>query len=248
MPYSIISPANSFVQFGESSVIESCTTDSFGLCLPVFADDDIAFQFVIQADSEAEASALCDLTGESVSVGIAEKCLTGLLLSFAQKPDRYRISPTQVLFNWQHGVPGFGTVIRPGQCFYIRVNLLDTYDYCSNCFARIADDCYTSVVEYGNEEDFAGFIYSNSAPIASDDEGATCEPTFITFSNQATLSIPYTTALSDKYGDLPTVRAWLYNDNGDLQNQNVVVSMDTFPATMINIDFGGPASGVVKIN
>lgn len=248
MPYNIISPVNSFVQFAESSQIESCNFDPFGMCLPVFEDSDIAFQFIIQADTEAEADDLCDVTGESATVGIAETCQTGLLIEFSEKPERYRLSPTQVLFNWAHGVPGFGTVVRVGNCFVIRVNLLDTYDFCTNCFARIGDDCHTSVIEYGNDEDFAGFVYSNSQPVQSDVDGAVCEPTFVTFSNQSTLAIPYTAFLQDKYGILPTIKAWLYNENGDLQNMNVQQAFDAFPPTLITFDFGGPASGVIKIS
>lgn len=248
MPYNIISPANSFVQFGESDTIESCNYEDFGLCLPVFQDDDIAFQFVIQGGTEAETDALCDLSAESVVVGISDQCSGDMLIEFAQKPERYRLSPTQVLYNWSHGLPNFATVIRVGGCFYARATILEAYNFCSNCLQRIGDDCHTSVIEYGNEEDFAGFTYSNSAPVASDDEGAVCDPTFVTFSNQATLNIPYTASLQDKYGQLPTVRAWLYNENGVLQNMNIQTAFDTFPPTLIMLDFGGPASGVVKIS
>lgn len=246
MAYKIISPTNSFVQFGVSSVVTSCNFKDIALCLPVYADDDIAFQFVIEADSEEEADALCTLDGENISLGIAEDCDEDNLITFTERPDRYRISPFQVLYNWAHGVPEFTTVISSGGCFVIKVSLLDTYTFCSNCFQRIKDDCHTSVLEYSNEDDAFGFNYCNSQPVDSSD--TVCEPTLITFTNQSTLAIPYTAAMIDKYGNVPTLKVWIYDGSGQLVNMSVSQSFDNYPPTQINIDMGGPATGVLKIS
>src|SRR5690348_4215015 len=101
MAYRIISPANSFIRFGESSVTQSCNYANLTLCLPVYLEDDVWFQFVVEADSEEEADALCDLENSLVVVGIGD--CESMAKVFTQKPDRYRISANQVLYNWQHG-------------------------------------------------------------------------------------------------------------------------------------------------
>lgn len=245
MAYSILSPRNSFVQFAESSVVTSCNFPDIALCLPVFDDDDVYFQFVIQATTEQEADALCDLTNELVSIGITKSCDDPNVKIFTQKPDRYRISTLQVLYNWSYGFPGFKEVINVADCFNVRVTL-DDVDFCSNCFQRIGDDCHTSVLQYGNDENAYGFNYCNSEGI--DTETGVCDPTFVTFTNQATLNIPYTAGLQAKYGLAPTIKAWLYDESGELVNMSIRQAFNTYPPTELRFDFGGPASGVIKIS
>lgn len=71
--------------------------------------------------------------------------------------------------------PGFGVhKILCGKCFYIQVvkirresldNLLileRTLIGCIGCFQKICDPCYTTVVDYNNNEDAFGFIYSSN--------------------------------------------------------------------------------------
>lgn len=246
MAYSILSPRNSFVQFNEDSTVTSCNFPDISLCLPVVEDQDVAFQFVIETETKEEADALCDLLAESVVVGISDECAGDTLLDFEQKPDRFRLSDTQVLYNWGYGVPGFSTITPVGGCFFIRVSILG-YNFCSNCFQRIADDCHTSVLEYGNDDDAFGFNYCNSVPVEGEGTGQ-CEPRYIPFSNESTLNIPYTAELQDKYGEMPTIATWIYNPDGVLQRMNVFQGMDTFPPNMLMFDFGGPSSGVIKIS
>jgi hypothetical protein len=69
----------------------------------------------------------------------------------------------------------------------------------------------------------------------------------VTFVSVATLSIPYTALLSDKYGEFPTVQVWIYDGTGQLINMGITAAFDTYPPNMINLDFGGPASGIVVI-
>lgn len=246
MAYRILSPTNSFVQFGESNAVTSCTYRDITLCLPVFEEDDVYFQFIVSADSIEEADALCDLENSMISVGLAEDCAGGLIKTFTEKPNRFRISDFQVLYNWSHGLPGFADVVEVGGCFVIKVTVNDDVDACSNCFNRIAGDCHTSVVEYGNEDNFAGFNYCNSAVVGEDTEA--CDPTFITFTNQSTLVIPYTASMQTKYGTAPTLKVWIYDENGELVNMSVRQAFDAYPPTELRFDFGGPATGVIKIN
>lgn len=246
MSYSIQSPRNSFVQFGESSTIQSCNFAHITLCLPVYEYDDVYFQFIVSSDTEEEADALCDLTNSLVVVGLAENCAGNLIKTFTEKPDRYRISAFQVLYNWSHGLPDFQSVVNVGGCFVIKVTIDETVDACSNCFNRIAGDCHTSVLEYGNDDNFAGFNYCNSGVV--DEDTADCDPTFISFTNQSTLVIPYTAAMVAKYGLVPTIKVWIYDTNGELVNMTVRQAFDAYPPTEIRIDNGGSATGILKIS
>lgn len=246
MAYSIISPANSFIQFGESSNFTSCEFADVNLCLPVYEADDVYFQFVVQADTVEEADLLCDLTNSLVNIGISPNC-NGFSLQFTDVPDRYRISDFQVLYNWPNGLPAFQTVVEIGKCFMIVVEV-DGEFFCSNCLQRIGDTCHTTVIEYGNEDNFAGFNYCNSEAVGGSGETTDCDPTFITFTNQLTMTVPYTASMQAKYGNAPTIKGWLYDTNGELVNMIFRQAFDTYPPTELRFDFGGLASGVIKIS
>lgn len=245
MAIGILSPQHSFVQF-EETVNSHCLWPGVEVqCLPVYDSEDVYFQFVIEADTPEEADDLCGLTNP-VQVGIVYDCEdAAFALEFSEAPERYRISETQVLFNWQHGVPGFIGVVDIGECFRIRVKIEEN-EWCSNCFSRIGDDCFTTVVEYGNEENAFGFFYCASGQIAGSDTLA-CEPYYFPFINKSTLSIPYTASLVSAYGNVPNVQVWMYID-GVLTNPMVQITMDGAPPSTISIDLGGgPSTGYVVI-
>lgn len=245
MSYQISTSRFSFIQFAETDVIESCNWPDSDMCLPVFADNDVYFQFFINSDTEEEADALCDLENDLIRIGLVEQCTDGFLLEFSQKPVRYRISDTQVLYVWQHGLPNFTNVLAVSECFHIRVQLFEQA-WCSNCFQRIGDDCHTSVLEYYGEENQFGYAYCPSSDgIVGVD--TTCEPTIIQFTNQTTMVIPWTAFLQAKYGDAPTVAAWV-NDGGELVQAGIRIAYDAFPMSEIRIDFGGLASGIVRLS
>lgn len=241
MAYKIISPRFSFVQFGGADYSESCE-GMIGFCLPVYQSTDIAFQFVVQGDSSAEVDTLCDLPNAIVKVGTRENC-SDTLRKFTNKPERYRISDTQVLYNWQHGIENL-TDFRVEECFRIGVDIL-TQSFCTNCLIRTNTDCYTAVLEYSNEENAFGFNYCNAG--VEDEDAVDCSPTIITFTNQATLVIPYTAAMVAKYGVVPAVQVWLYAPDGTLQDMGISSKFDTYPPTKILFDFGGLGSGIIKI-
>lgn len=248
MAVTIISPRFSFVQFQESDLVTSCQFKDIHLCLPIYEASDVAFQFILQADTAEEADELCDLTNDKITIGITDECDNDPLLTFLDKPERYRISERQVLYLWRD-LTDFDTVVSEGECFLIKITVdLDAYglyEFCSNCFQRISDNCHTSVIEFGNDENAFGYNYCFSG---GEEEETTCEPTFIQFTNKETLIIPYTTSLQNKYGTVPSVHVWIYDITGELVDMNIRASFDTFPPTEIRFDFGGPASGVIKIS
>lgn len=246
MGLTIINPQNSFIQFNTENTINHCIHGSFTECLPVFAEGDVAFQFVVQADTVEEADALCSPYNSNLQIGLVRDCNQETFdVEFDELPDRFRISDLQVLYNWLHGFPGMIGEMAIGECFYVRIIIQDDTEGCSNCFERIGDDCFSSVVEYSNDENFAGFNYCNSGAIDSGDE-ATCDPTVVTFNNVATLSIPYTTSLQAKYGQVPTVQVWIYVD-GELQNVGITAIFDAMPPNNMSFDFGGVGSGIIVI-
>lgn len=245
----ILSPTHSFVKFSETPETH-CIWGDINFCLPVYEENDVAFQFVLQASSTEEADALCDVTNDNVEIGLVLGCNDeDFALQFTEKPERFRISDTQVLYNWQHGLPDFVGAIGIGQCFYIRIQYASVYElnqFCSNCFQRIASDCFSSVIEYGNDENAFGFNYCGAGVIDSDQTDS-CTPTEISFINQTTLTIPYTTSLANRYGDTPTVKGWLYNESGELVNMTFQILLIGLPVTTIYCDFGGLASGKIII-
>lgn len=252
MALRIINSSHSFIRFGDPDSFEHCVFGQVRYQLPVFSQDDVAFQFVVQTDTEAEADALCTVDGSEVDLELVSECDSmEVLISLPEKPNRFRISLTQVLYNWVHGFTGWPGPIVDKQCFRIRVTITTNYGQlisCSNLFQRITEDCYTSVLEYGNEDDAFGFKYCSGGEI--DDGGTTpadCSPTVTPFFNESTLSIPYTAQLQDKYGLVPSIQVWIYDEMGVLTNMGITATFDAVPPTVLNFDFGGPASGIIVI-
>ena len=244
MAITIINPTNAFIRFDEAEPTADCIWGDISFCLPVYEASDIAFQFVVSG-TEAEIDALCEQDASEVSIAIINECNDAPLLTFSEKPNRFRLSLTQILYNWEHGLPNFTSVISLNECFKIQATV-GGVEFCSNCFERIADDCYTAVVEYGSEEDAFGFKYCYAGDL-NDSTTISCEPTIVNFINVPTLAIPYTASLQASYGTFPTVQVWIYDGLGQLVNMGITVAFDTYPPTMINLDFGGPATGIVVL-
>jgi hypothetical protein len=248
MAYAIISPSQSFVQFGETGKIDHCIFDLLNFCLPIFQPDDVSFQFIVSGTG-SEIDVLCGAYGTPIAIGIVRSCDDqNFLLEFTANPyndvpEIYRLSDTQLLVNWAHGVPGFTSVIDYNECFKIRVEVFGV-QFCSNCFERTIDNCFTSVIEYGCDDNCYGFNYCGSGTAGA--EELSCEPTIITFLNQSTLSIPYTASLIASYGLAPTVQVWI-SDGTNLVNMGITATFDAYPPTVLNFDFGGPASGIIVI-
>jgi len=83
-------------------------------------------------------------------------------------------------------------------------------------------------------------------PCLEEVEGC-CYPTVVEFTDVATLEIPYTAQMALKYGEVPTVQTWVYDELGRLVYMGISASFDDVPVTLISLDFGGVASGIVVI-
>lgn len=245
MAYTITAPKFSFLQFSESNFIESLSHPDALSCLPIYEYTDLAFQVIIKG-TEAEADNLCGLGSSLVRIGIVKDCGEDFLVEFSDTPQLFKLSTTEVLMNWPHGLPGFDEAIRVNECFLVKL-LVDGTPFCSTCLTRIRSDRYTSVIEYGSEENSFGFNYCGGV-LVGEQEVADCTPIEVQFFNQSIVNIPYTASLRDKFGDMPSVKVWIYNTSGELQDMGVQVTMDGYPPNNISIDMGGPASGIIKIS
>lgn len=246
MGLTFLTPTNSFVRFDGALPENHCIFGQQQYCLPVLEDSDVQFQFVVQTDTVEEADALCTLGESGLSIGLVRDCVQeGFDVEFAESPQRFRLSDFQVLYTWSHGLTGAIVEYSLMECFYIRIEI-GAESACSNCFQRVGNGCFTSVIEYGNSENFAGFNYCNSGAVEGD-ESADCEPYIISFVNQTTLTIPYTTALQNRFGQVPTVQTWIYDTGGQLVNMGILATFDNMPPTQLYFDFGGLASGVIVI-
>jgi len=241
----VINSTHSFIRFSADAV-DSCQDPKVDYCLPVFSQADINFQFIVQGTA-AEITALSQPGVAEITMALVTTCGGAPLISFAQKPQRFKISETQLLYTWEHGFPGFPGTVKNSQCFLLQITV-GGVNYCSNCFERIIDPCFTSVLEFGNDEDAFGYKYCHGLG-ASDAEAGNidCTPTIINFLNQSTLAVPYTAEMKTKYGNVPTIQTWIYDAAGVLTNMNIQATFDAYPPNILNFDFGGPASGIIVI-
>lgn len=246
MPYRILTSQFSFIQFNETDDIVDCEFTTTDMCLPVYDVNDVWFQFVIESDTEVESEALCEVNQEPIVVGLVKNCGDPYAVQFIEKPTRYRVSPLRVLYVWQQGLPAFFNYIEVGECFRVMISkpTIDDQTFCSNCFQRIYDDCHTSVLQYTNNENAFGFNYCAGEDLGQD--AAECEPTIIEFTNHATLTVPWTAYLQAKYGLVPNVQVWI-EDNGEFVAAGIRQALDQLPPTELRFDFGGVASGFIKI-
>jgi hypothetical protein len=246
MSYSIITPRFSFVRFDGSELTgESCNFADINFALPVFAVDDLAWQFVISTD-EVDDTELCSASATPLQMGIVLDCGdAGLLYEFTGVPQRFLVATGQVLFNWTHGVQGLYDNVEIGECFYVKI-IFEGNEWCSNKMQRIGDDCHTTVLEYGADENAFGFAYCAGELVG--DATDPCEPLFVTFNNKSTLTLPWTASLANRYGDAPSIQTWIYDSDGLLTRMLIREAMDAYPPTYLTFDFGGPASGVIRIS
>lgn len=186
----IVSPQYSFVRFSDQHLTDPDWMErtlpgaTLGFSLPVNAHDDLAFQFIAETDTEAEADTLCNDTGLNVLritrvpgntlgptithaafnalVGVSD---TGNNLGV----NRLRIGPTEVIY-YVPRIPTFDdedtNEVQCGGCFQLAVSLSYTTDYASgvsNVFKYNCDDTdYTTVLNYYSIKDEAGFTYCNT--------------------------------------------------------------------------------------
>jgi len=103
------------------------------------------------------------------------------------KFDKYRTGLYEITYVWEKNLKDIKTLVSCGECFQLAFATsnntvtdgeftdefsdeflidADTIEYTSavisNCFKRHCDDCYLTVLEYYNDEDYADFNYCNA--------------------------------------------------------------------------------------
>jgi hypothetical protein len=254
----VTQPDHSFVRFG-ADYHETCNDNDVIFNLPMVYHDDVAFQFIIQTDTDAEADELTSVGSPAVRVGITSQdpAIAAWLKDYtATQPERFRIGPRRVLYQWDAGAPDFESVVAIGKCFRFVVTVTistGTITGISNKFERIASDCYNTLLEYSADKNQFGFVYcgyydesdGGSIPVPANQ----CDPMVIPFNNKPVMVIPYTAAMLSKYGDVPRVDVYIYNPQNGLFElvPGISASLDNVPPTVITVDLGGPATGYIKI-
>lgn len=255
MAITIKSPKFSFVRFDNEVLQKTCNPLAIDYHLPVAYYDDISFQFFVETGTKDEATALFDLGNNLVTVGIAKGCDDDLLVNYRTalglKPERARLSDKQILYTWPHGFPLFDAHIGMEECFVVKVDVNGTAA-CSNTFQRIAEDCYTAVLEYGSTQNIFDFNYCMAGETDTGGEPEpvpACEPTIVQFQNVEKIDYFYSPAMRQKYGDIPTVKFWFLDEaTGKYYSPVIDVRFNAVPPTRILADLGGPATGYFKIS
>lgn len=74
-----------------------------------------------------------------------------------------------------------------------------------------------------------------------------CTPSQFTFANASNTSILYDVAMRNKYGTQPKVFVWYYDAEIDEYYLSTFLTVIKFNGTNIDIDHGGPNSGIVIV-
>jgi hypothetical protein len=186
MAYRFISPDYSFINFSDNHLSAddwqegSCPGSEKGFCLPILANTDLAFQFIIEGDNSTQGDTICDIDLADVRFGIragspvetlstADFNALGYIINGLDLGlQKYRLNDTQVLFY----VPGpIANMVHEamGGCFQLAFKFptIFTSAQVSNCLTANAEDCYTTELTYYSESDEAGFMYCISDDIVN---------------------------------------------------------------------------------
>ncbi len=170
MAITIVSPKYSFVQFNNPLPVLCCDGDN-EFSLPVIEEDDVLFQFSVVASTIVQATDIFNTPIANVHLKI--KNSSGVVLRDWTSTDglvfeKYRTGTKTVTYQWRNAFKDFKTLIACNECFIIEINANYTIANGavnltaeSRPFIRKCDACYTTVLEYSNEEDYADFYYCN---------------------------------------------------------------------------------------
>jgi len=73
MALTLINSANSFVRFNDPEPAADCIWGNVNYCLPVYAQDDVWFQFVIQGEPD-EIISMCTIDASEIEVSLVNEC------------------------------------------------------------------------------------------------------------------------------------------------------------------------------
>jgi hypothetical protein len=159
MPYiTEIDCENSFITFNEVIYLtqrECAIVRPF--CLPVFDASDISFQIKIDTDIEdfTTQTPIVEVQVGETKYNVTEATVNIELIADTIYSVSYVFEGSNLLDN-----------VDIGECFNIVISFeVDEVRYTSTsitCLQRVADTCFTSKLEYSNNENAFGFIYNTN--------------------------------------------------------------------------------------
>lgn len=176
LEYSIRVPQYGFIWQLPTDV--NCLYDE-QVCIPVFAAEDLAFQFLVDVNNAALWETDYGMKFEYF-IKVSTSCTPGQYDYSA--PIMYDLTwkfPTSTL---GVGMSSVNTAFRFGDlpvntCLYLSLvkrtwdsgtgqgDYHERIELCSKCFKVITDPCYTTLLQYRNNENAFGFIYAASPDI-----------------------------------------------------------------------------------
>jgi hypothetical protein len=181
MSVTTISPKYSFVNF--NSIIEDkCCVGESSVALPVIEETDLVFQIKLNTETIAESNFIYAMPIASFQLLLYSGVGNISLLPFQNLVrnwtvadnlffERYRTGATEITFLWRKNLKDIKTLIPCNECFEIAFYIPvinfgggapnQSVLHFSNVFVRKCNDCFTSVLEYANNENYADFEYCN---------------------------------------------------------------------------------------
>ncbi|MDB5200587.1 MAG: hypothetical protein JWO92_2550 [Chitinophagaceae bacterium] len=172
----IISPTYSFIKFDAPEAENNCCDGDEVFCIPVIKDNDIVFQFIISGDNLTEGNTIFDTVPENIQLillggsdntpaTVAANTLRNWTIDDTLSFEKNRTAANQVTYLWRNIFKDILTLIDCDECFQLAIKATigdaDPLVSISNCLIRKCDECFTSVLEYYNDEDYAEFMYCN---------------------------------------------------------------------------------------
>ena len=171
----ISSPKYSFVQFNAPASGAPCCDEDSSFCIPVVTESDTYFQFRINCATFAETqdvwnSPIGDMqlvllkgTGNTPAT-LAANTLRNWTFDDSLQFEKNRTGTTEITYQWRQPFKDVMTLVDCDGCFQLAIiNVTPNPQIVvfSNCFTRICEDCFTSVLDYNNEDDAYDFRYCN---------------------------------------------------------------------------------------
>lgn len=172
----IISPKYSFVKFNSPEAFNNCCTGEQNFCIPVINEDDTYFQFAIRGDTLDEGNTIFAVDVANIELillrgtanddsTIVANTIRNWTITDALTFEKYRTATNEVTYQWRDIFKDIATLLNCDECFQLAIKATITEDNIlkgiSNCFVRKCSDCFTSVLEYFNDDDYAEFRYCN---------------------------------------------------------------------------------------
>jgi hypothetical protein len=175
MSFSISSPAYSFVNFNALPDTDLCCIGDVETCLPLVQNDDLQFQFFVNTDTIDTANAMESIHINNIQLllvdGAGSTELHNWTLDDTLLFEVIRTGPTTLTYLWKNDLSSLANVLVPyDECFRLKLKVNysgTTEEAISNCFIVKQSDCYTSVLEYTNDEDYGDFAYCSAVDFAN---------------------------------------------------------------------------------